>query len=340
MSENNEQLRTGLPLIRLSLLTPFTNVLEECGIDYDAVFAEYGLSRDNLTSPDVFITASVMYHILEGLAQVSEDPYLALHIGETLDLYSWPLFMDAARKAVTFGDFFLRFSMETGNQATSTAYHLTTDGEHALFRLHRVSEPEFCPGQADAFYVGLFHNLFHRAAGELWDPRHIMIRVCDVSAVPPAYMKMPIAEGDRLGCSIRFPQQWLLLPFNISNFRQQDTPGIKFKGPPKSLIDAVHQALMPHLHVSELNAERAAQLCGFDRRALARKLHDKGTTITSEIAHLRELRATELLRQSDESISEIADRVGFSDPAVFSRAFRKWTGMSPSEYRKQQKRGT
>lgn len=337
MNVKNEQLRSGLPLIRLSLLTPFTNVLDERGINYEGVFTEFGLSRESLAAPDVFITASVMYRLLEGLARAADDPYLAVHIGEALDLYSWPLFMNAAPRATTFVDFFLRFSMEVGNQATSNTYHLNTDGQHAVFRLQRVVEPELCPGQADAFYVGLFHKLFRHATGELWDPFQIMIRVCDVSAVPPAYNKIPITQGDRLGCSIRFPQQWLLLPFDIENFRHQDSPDTQYIGPPKSLIEAMQQALMPHLHVSNLNAERVAQLCGFDRRVLARKMHAKGTTISREIAHLREVRATELLSLSDHNISEIANQVGFSDPAVFSRAFRKWTGMSPSEYRKKYK---
>jgi AraC-like DNA-binding protein len=337
MTDNNDQLRSSLPLIRLSLIKPFTDYLDQRKIEFDKAFAEYGLSRENLDSTEVFITSNVMYHLLEDLARAAGDPHQSLNIGEQLDIFSWPLFIDAARDASTFGDFIFRFSMETGKQASSTTYHLETDGDYAIFRLRRVTEPDICPAQADAFYVGLFYKLFRAACGNEWDPRQVLARVCNVSAIPSNYKGIAIAQGDRLGCSLRFPQKWLLLPLNIHQVGEKTAITESYTGPPKSLIDAVHQALLPHLHISDLSADRAAKLCGYDSRALARKLKAKGTTIGKEIARLRQQQATLLLKESDLSVLEIAGSVGFTDASVFSRAFRKWTGLSPSEYRKQYK---
>jgi AraC-like DNA-binding protein len=99
----------------------------------------------------------------------------------------------------------------------------------------------------------------------------------------------------------------------------------------------VHCAIAPHIHEEDLTVERAAELCGIDKRQLSRKLRSKGTTINKEIAYLRQERATIALVNSDQRIAEIAAKVGFSDPTVFSRAFRNWTGQSPQEYRRNHK---
>ena len=160
MHENNNQLVSGLPLIRLSLIIPFEEELNRRGVDIDPILAQFDLTRDNLHSPDVFVTAPVMYRLLDAMAEAAVDPYLAVYIGETLDVYSWPVFADAARAASSFGEFILRFSKETANQATSVKYRLETDGEYATFRAYRVFDPDECPAQADAFYIGLFCRMF------------------------------------------------------------------------------------------------------------------------------------------------------------------------------------
>ena len=83
--------------------------------------------------------------------------------------------------------------------------------------------------------------------------------------------------------------------------------------------------------------ERAAKLCGIDKRQLSRKLRNKGTTINKEIAYLRQERATSALANSGQRISDIAAKVGFGDATVFSGAFKNWTGQSPQEYRRSHK---
>jgi len=55
------------------------------------------------------------------------------------------------------------------------------------------------------------------------------------------------------------------------------------------------------------------------------------------IVYMRQERATSALVNSDQRIAEIAAKVGFGDPTVFSRAFENWTGQSPQEYRRNNK---
>lgn len=74
-------------------------------------------------------------------------------------------------------------------------------------------------------------------------------------------------------------------------------------------------------------------------RTLMRKLKEEGSSFQRIKDLVRRDQAMQLLGSSALPLSDVADRVGFSDPAVFSRAFKHWTGMSPSAYRAKRGRG-
>jgi AraC-like DNA-binding protein len=73
-------------------------------------------------------------------------------------------------------------------------------------------------------------------------------------------------------------------------------------------------------------------------RTLKRQLSEQGLTFSALSVEARRDRATMLLRSSDLSIGEIADRLGYATPTGFIRAFQSWTTMSPSVYRRKTRR--
>jgi AraC-like DNA-binding protein len=80
-------------------------------------------------------------------------------------------------------------------------------------------------------------------------------------------------------------------------------------------------------------AEIATQLA-MSERSLTRKLKNEGTSYKELYNHVQTERAKNFLRNSSLSISDIADRLGYSEPAVFTRAFATQTAMAPLKWRK------
>jgi len=70
-------------------------------------------------------------------------------------------------------------------------------------------------------------------------------------------------------------------------------------------------------------------------RALQARLHDDGTSFSAIVDVAQRDRALALLRTGDLAITAIASAVGFDTPAGFSRAVRRWTGMSPTQVRRE-----
>lgn len=96
----------------------------------------------------------------------------------------------------------------------------------------------------------------------------------------------------------------------------------------------VRRLLLPILHTGDVSMEAIALKLGVSRQTLWRNLRSEGVTFEQVHDDLRRDMALDYLAARKVSVHETAYLVGFSDPAAFSRAFKRWTGMSPSDARK------
>lgn len=97
----------------------------------------------------------------------------------------------------------------------------------------------------------------------------------------------------------------------------------------QSMRGRVESLLMPILHTGHADMATIASQLGLSRQTLFRKLKMEGVTFEKVLDELRHAMALQYLRGRKVSVHETAYRVGFSDPAAFSRAFIRWTGHSP-----------
>lgn len=324
---------SSLPLIRLSAINPFLLELRRRGNDARSLLRETGLPTDVPASHELFVASSAIYEFVERSAELADDPYLGFAIGSTLELHSWDPIALSADTARTVGELLTRLTIHALEHSSATRFYLRTDGERSTFGFSRVEEPSFLPGQNDAFYLGFMSRLLMQATRNNWDPSQVLFRVADPECVPDSKYEFRIAQGDRLGIQITFPSQWLFEEFKESHLRA-DSQGNMLNQVPRSLLDSVQIALRPHLHETDLTVEKAARICGHDRRRLSRELREAGTTLSKEIAKLRAEKASQDLARTNRRVAEIAQTVGFTDPTVFSRAFKNWSGQSPQEYRR------
>jgi AraC-like DNA-binding protein len=93
----------------------------------------------------------------------------------------------------------------------------------------------------------------------------------------------------------------------------------------------VEAILMPILHTGAASMDMVADKLGLSRQTLYRQLKTEGVTFEEVLDELRHKLALHFLAGKKVSVNETAYLVGFSDPAAFSRAFKRWTGMSPRD---------
>ncbi|MEM0950114.1 MAG: helix-turn-helix domain-containing protein [Pseudomonadota bacterium] len=107
--------------------------------------------------------------------------------------------------------------------------------------------------------------------------------------------------------------------------------------PAQSAVDAVEQILSISSEQSVPDEKRAARLLATSPRTLQRALKLEGTTFRDVRSVFVAKRAERLLATTETPINEIARKLGYSEARAFRRAFRKTTGLSPGEFRKNRK---
>jgi AraC-like DNA-binding protein len=101
------------------------------------------------------------------------------------------------------------------------------------------------------------------------------------------------------------------------------------------LMGRVRAAVLAHAP-SVPPLDEVARELRVSSRTLKRRLADRGTTFSGIVDEVRRQRAFLLLQNRELSVGEVAARLGYRELPSFTRAFRRWTGVSPAAYRQRQ----
>jgi AraC-like DNA-binding protein len=100
------------------------------------------------------------------------------------------------------------------------------------------------------------------------------------------------------------------------------------------VIQKVKAVIIDQLPSGKVTDKTVARKLYMSPRKLQRQLRSEDTTYATLLNEVRQDLARRYLREQDISLTEIAFLLGFSESSAFSRAFKRWMGVSPSEYRK------
>ncbi len=323
-----------LPLVRLRLVVPLLEALESCGISGHEVIERVGLTRDAIYDPETFLHASIVYQFMEEVAAEADDIQFAAKVAEGIDVTRWISLEDVGGRLATVGNLLTAIAVAATEHSSSTQHSLEINGRNALLGGRRSFDTVFTSAQIDAFFAALMVSLIRRAMGSLWEPQKVRVTVSEPKALPPIFYGVALNKGKGQGYRLRFPSIWLNEPFVPAEFQQQDYSDRQKHVVGQAMLAAFFQTLEPHIGEPALDNKRAAELCGMSHRSLSRKLASEGMSIGSALDTLKCDAARSMLLNTELKIAEIATSLGYTDPTSFTRSFKRWTGMSPFEYRR------
>jgi AraC-like DNA-binding protein len=100
------------------------------------------------------------------------------------------------------------------------------------------------------------------------------------------------------------------------------------------IVERAKGAIIKLLPSGKVTDEKVAQELFMSVRSLQRNLHQRDTTFGQLLDAVRQDLANEYVRDRSISLTEVAFILGFSEQSVFSKAFKRWTGRTPSDMRK------
>lgn len=100
-----------------------------------------------------------------------------------------------------------------------------------------------------------------------------------------------------------------------------------------SLSVRVRSLIVAQLERGKVGVEAVAAQLHMSRYTLHKKLRREGLTFASLLEEVRRHQALAYMQDQTKPLVEIAEQLGFSELSAFSRAFKRWMGTSPAEYR-------
>lgn len=281
--------------------------------------------------------------LMRAAKELSNDPALALHYGEAVDIAKISIIGLIGQASETMIEAFkqlnrfVRLIVETDNVGSGDRFALTH--ERGVYWLvdNRANPNDFPELTESAF------------AQMICAPRRLLdapyVREVHVTHADPGYgaeyeriFQAPVVFESAKN-AILIDEAWAVhkverLPRYIFEILNEHADAqLKSLESSKSIQGKVESLLMMVLHTGDAGMDRVASKLGVSRQTLFRKLKAEGVTYEQVLDDLRHKLALHYLSGRKVSVNETAYLVGFSDPAAFSRAFKRWTGSSPRALR-------
>ncbi|HEX4339193.1 MAG TPA: AraC family transcriptional regulator ligand-binding domain-containing protein [Polyangiaceae bacterium] len=322
--------------ISARLLLPFARALST-----DPAFHSAELDDLRALDPDGRVSLSWAHELLRGAVERTRDPDLGLRAGRHAEPSDYGVIHYAIRSAPTVNDAIMAAQRYMRLLTDAIDYRLELDGERAMVRLDsKVPLPRASADyQASitqtlqlAPYAGLIPGL------EWWFTHE---RPADTSVYEEVFAPATVrfsapAFGycfDRAHLDFPLPQA----DPNLNQIVKKHAELLLAELPrTRNVTESVRDLIIKELAGGQPTAAQVAVRLRMNQRTLARRLQSEGTTFSALFDDLRRSLALRYLLRTDLRISEVVFMLGFSEVATFYRAFRRWTGQTPVEYRRSQ----
>ena len=321
-----------------SIGTVIAQAIEGAGEDYVALFTEVGLDLNTLRDPSVRISSDKMYRLLQLAEARCKDPLFGLHFAKYLHpttFYSLGVSMYASE---TLGEYLNRYIKHYRLITTNNLISATL--AEGVFELVKTDTPDekIGPIQVDGF-LAITVQAVRLALQSDFFPLSISVarpRPTGFEAKYAAFFGCPVIFDAPL-TAIRINESDLSkkLPSanpHLTQMYEQLTVDYLEKIDRADFPARVYKELLRLLPTGVSCKDQVAQSLNMSTRTLYNKLEAANTTFREVLDETRRALAEAYILESL-PIFEIAYLIGFSDTANFSRAFKKWTGKSPSEFR-------
>jgi AraC-like DNA-binding protein len=319
------------------VLFPLAKAFVLRGGDVEAVLARNRIPLGALSDPAMLVEASACYAAMEDMAETLGDPYFGATVAIETARKGTPGLREAVSGAQTLGDFLSRVVVEVSKQVDNVRYSVFVSPDVASLEIQRTINVSKPSRQLDAAGVAFYVTVIRQGVGDIFDPNDILVTVPTTAGLPPGFLpKQALITSGINGLRISFPPQWLWAPFSLDWDLVEASRG-EFAPDGASASEATlsyfRSVLAVNLAHQDLTLASFAAICGLHPRRVQRIIQATGTSFSQMKDDVRQSVSEDLLSNTTLSISQIALQVGLSGPAAFDRAFRRWTGKTPTGFR-------
>ena len=314
--------------------------MNRAGLDCAAIFASVGMPDE---PPDQSLRRanSTQQRFWQAAERISGDPDIGLHIGGLMPAFRGQVMEYLFLSSPTFGEGLQRAFRY--NRLLTDAMQLGLRVEEGVAVVYGFEHPvRHYLECAFAIFLQFFRHVTDGEfqAQEVWLPHVQGASAAEYERTYHCPVRLGMAEG-----VIRFDAallaraspaaepQLLAMHETLAAQRMADLER-------RDLVLRVERELGGLLEQGELTLETVADRLGRNPRTLRADLAQAGSSFNEVVSRYRERLARRLLARTQEPLDQIVYLTGFSEHSAFTRAFKRWTGETPSDYRQRKQTET
>lgn len=328
-------------------LPNWVKAAQQCGFNIEPVFRELRIETDLIHLESATITRPVLEAAMEACIARSKGRHFPFVLGETFafdylpDLETFVTTSPTLREAARVFDWvrelinpMIRVALEEEGQVARLTLQLGPETPRQGGRKPKPPKPYFA--EATMAAIVKFGRALLRGEDKLGRVTFTHARPAYAKQAE-AYFQMPVAFGEKR-IAVEMPRALLdeRLEGGYSALHQQAELRVEHRlttlTRPTGLVAAIEEACArrPELPARGINAI-AAEL-GLHSRTLQRRLSDEGARFADVLGRVRYRLAIRYLEAPGADVESVSEKLGFSDRRSFTRAFSRWSGVSPSAF--------
>lgn len=326
-------------MFRIGPLVNLASVLRSLGCEPECLFKSAGYSVRQFDNPNLRLPFVETSRFLARCVEASECEQLGLLLGERagashLGLAGFlvrtaPTVESALRNLVEYLDLSDEggyLTLDSSPQLTTFAYVLHLPDLQAVGQINDMSMAVGC-------------NILRALCGAAWRPKEVRLQRDTPKDVTPytRFFRAPIRynAGET---SITFSSHWLdhrapTADELMHQYLKEEAVELHDQRQ-INLIDALPTVLSQGLLQESFSAREIAATLGMHERTLHRRLREHETSFRRELDTVRFALSQQMLRCTRLTIKDIAMSLGYTSSSAFIRAFSRWTGSTPTEWRR------
>ncbi len=313
--------------------------LDAQAVDSRQLFEQAGLDLAALKDPNARYPLEGTTRLWQLAVQATDNPCLGLDVGRNINQTTFHALGYSLLASPTLQECFERLVRYFRIVTDAAELEFCPDGSNYKFVIHPLPGIQQPAVEALDAMMSVIIRLCRLLQGQ--DFR--ALKTCFRRAAPPditafeKVFKSPLEFGADetaiylAGDTLRQP----LASANAELARHNDAILTRYLAhfDKENATNRVHSTLVELLPLGEPSQDKVAAVLHMSLRNLQRKLSAEGTTYKEVLNQTRRELALSYIADNRYSISEITYLLGFSDSSSFTRAFKRWTGQAPSNFR-------
>jgi len=313
-------------------------LLESYGHDPEPLFRRSGITAKMMRVPGARASRAMNDNLWLQATQLIDDPCFGLRAGELWHPsylgalgYAWlasATLREALQRLVRYLHVLTKF----------VDLELETAADRLNIYLTYKPELTYVPARTDQFFA-IILSMCRVNLDQGLNPLAVQF----VHAAPPcmgdfySYFKAPVSYDAEINC-LALPRDQVDLPlkgYNPELLRMHDEIMVRHitQLDKENIVERVKGVILDMLPSGNVSDDAVARKVNMSVRSLQRSLKQEETTFGTLLDNVRRELAEDYVRDPNLALTEIAFILGFSEQSAFARAFKRWTGITPGQFR-------